>query len=208
LRQLMERELVRIAGRSDELGRPFLYGTTKQFLQVFGLRHLDELPRADVLRSNKPTIEGGEAAFSPDPNIPNLSNQSQAVEEEKTVKTLIATKNRQAIAENRFTGVAGSRDDDRPTSEGVVDRHEDEEDDLDDEDDEFEDEEDFDDEDEDEDEEDDDLEDEPWEEVEDEDEEFEDEDEDWDDEDEDWEDEDEDWEEDEDEEEEEEEEAE
>lgn len=49
LRQLIERDLVRIAGRSDELGRPFLYGTTKQFLQVFGLRHLDELPRADLL---------------------------------------------------------------------------------------------------------------------------------------------------------------
>ena len=51
LRQLIERDLVRIVGRSDELGRPFLYGTTKQFLRVFGLRHLDELPRADVLRN-------------------------------------------------------------------------------------------------------------------------------------------------------------
>src|SRR3972149_85898 len=45
LRQLIERDLVRIAGRSDELGRPFLYGTTKQFLQVFGLRRLEELAR-------------------------------------------------------------------------------------------------------------------------------------------------------------------
>lgn len=50
LRQLMERDLVRIAGRSGELGRPLLYGTTKRFLQVFGLRHLDELPRAETLR--------------------------------------------------------------------------------------------------------------------------------------------------------------
>jgi segregation and condensation protein B len=50
LRQLMERELVRISGRADDLGRPLLYGTTKKFLQVFGLRHLDELPRADQLR--------------------------------------------------------------------------------------------------------------------------------------------------------------
>ena len=50
LRQLMERDLVRIAGRSDDLGRPYLYGTTKRFLQVFGLRHLDDLPRADSLR--------------------------------------------------------------------------------------------------------------------------------------------------------------
>ena len=47
LRQLMERDLIKISGRSEELGRPFLYGTTKYFLQVFGLRHLDELPKLD-----------------------------------------------------------------------------------------------------------------------------------------------------------------
>jgi len=51
LRQLMERDLVRIAGRSDDLGRPYLYGTTKRFLQWFGLKHLDDLPRAALLRS-------------------------------------------------------------------------------------------------------------------------------------------------------------
>jgi len=45
LRQLMERDLVRIVGRSEELGRPLLYGTARHFLEVFGLRHLDELPR-------------------------------------------------------------------------------------------------------------------------------------------------------------------
>lgn len=54
LRQLMERDLVRIAGRSEELGRPFLYGTTKRFLQVFGLRRLDELPRAELVRPITP----------------------------------------------------------------------------------------------------------------------------------------------------------
>ena len=50
LRQLMECDLVKITGRSEELGRPFLYGTSKQFLLAFGLRHLDELPRAEQLR--------------------------------------------------------------------------------------------------------------------------------------------------------------
>jgi segregation and condensation protein B len=50
LRQLMERDLVRISGRSPELGRPYYYGTTKRFLQVFGLRNLDDLPRAADLR--------------------------------------------------------------------------------------------------------------------------------------------------------------
>lgn len=51
LRQLMERDLVRVVGRAQELGRPFLYGTTRRFLQWFGLRHIDELPRADLLRA-------------------------------------------------------------------------------------------------------------------------------------------------------------
>ena len=53
LRQLIERDLVRIAGRSEELGRPLLYGTTRQFLQVFGLRHLEDLPRPDFLPITK-----------------------------------------------------------------------------------------------------------------------------------------------------------
>jgi segregation and condensation protein B len=44
LRQLMEKGLIRIAGRDDSLGRPVLYGTTKKFLQVYGLRSLKDLP--------------------------------------------------------------------------------------------------------------------------------------------------------------------
>jgi segregation and condensation protein B len=50
LRQLMQRDLVRICGRSEELGRPYLYGTTKRFLQLFGLKSLDRLPRSDWIR--------------------------------------------------------------------------------------------------------------------------------------------------------------
>jgi segregation and condensation protein B len=51
LRVLMERDFLRIVGRSEELGRPFLYGTTRKFLQVFGLRRLEELPPVDQIRS-------------------------------------------------------------------------------------------------------------------------------------------------------------
>jgi segregation and condensation protein B len=50
LRQLIERDLLRIVGRSSELGRPLLYGTTKRFLQTFGLKSLDDLPMASELR--------------------------------------------------------------------------------------------------------------------------------------------------------------
>ncbi|MBM3995382.1 MAG: SMC-Scp complex subunit ScpB [Planctomycetes bacterium] len=44
LRLLMEKGLVKIVGRHDSLGRPVLYGTTKRFLQVFGLKSLKDLP--------------------------------------------------------------------------------------------------------------------------------------------------------------------
>jgi segregation and condensation protein B len=45
LRQLMDQNLIQIVGRLEEPGRPFLYGTTKRFLQVFGLTDLGALPR-------------------------------------------------------------------------------------------------------------------------------------------------------------------
>ena len=49
LRQLLEAGLVRIVGRSENLGRPYLYGTSKQFLANFGFASIRELPRADQL---------------------------------------------------------------------------------------------------------------------------------------------------------------
>jgi len=60
LRLLMEKGLIRIAGRHDSLGRPVLYGTTKKFLQVFGLRSLKNLPQAEGL-----TLPGQETKPAP-----------------------------------------------------------------------------------------------------------------------------------------------
>ncbi len=44
IRGLMDKRLVRITGRSEEMGRPSLYGTTQEFLEVFNLSDLSELP--------------------------------------------------------------------------------------------------------------------------------------------------------------------
>ena len=44
LRSVMEKRLVKIVGRAEELGRPMLYGTTRDFLNIFGLASLDDLP--------------------------------------------------------------------------------------------------------------------------------------------------------------------
>jgi segregation and condensation protein B len=48
IRQLMERDLVRVAGRSEELGRPYLYATTRTFLGLFGLGSIDDLPAMET----------------------------------------------------------------------------------------------------------------------------------------------------------------
>jgi segregation and condensation protein B len=50
LQTLMERGLVKIAGRAEIPGRPLLYETTQFFLDHFGLRDLDELPNVEELR--------------------------------------------------------------------------------------------------------------------------------------------------------------
>jgi len=50
LRGLMEKLLIKIVGRAEVIGRPMLYGTTRRFLEVFGLASLNDLPRADELR--------------------------------------------------------------------------------------------------------------------------------------------------------------
>ncbi|MBC8201989.1 MAG: SMC-Scp complex subunit ScpB [Planctomycetes bacterium] len=49
LRGLLERRLVKIVGRAEELGRPMLYGTTKDFLNIFGLASLKDLPEVQGL---------------------------------------------------------------------------------------------------------------------------------------------------------------
>jgi segregation and condensation protein B len=72
LRQLMDRDLVKIVGRAGELGRPFLYGTTKRFLQAFGLRNVDALPRARELRG------AGGVAMSRDIANENGANENGA----------------------------------------------------------------------------------------------------------------------------------
>lgn len=57
LRKLMEKNLVKIVGRAEVIGRPMLYGTTRFFLESFGLGGLDDLPRVEELRSGAAEAE-------------------------------------------------------------------------------------------------------------------------------------------------------
>lgn len=61
IRTLQDRALIEVIGRSEGLGRPLLYGTTQTFLEHFGLRSLEELPRPEelpvLLRDSAPLEE-------------------------------------------------------------------------------------------------------------------------------------------------------
>ncbi len=75
LSQLLNRDLVRVGGRSDELGRPYLYNTTKCFLRMFGLKSLEDLPRADLYCSlSKPQQNRAPAS------IAQVESESSATE--------------------------------------------------------------------------------------------------------------------------------
>lgn len=200
LRQLLERDLIRIVGRSPELGRPFLYGTTKLFLQTFGLRHLDELPRAESLR--RPMSESSsDAILAADPPGADRDQKHPVVHDAKEEFDVRVSGSRTELAEDELLlagaallapGLVRAEADDADEEwEEEEDEEGDDEDDL--EDDEDDDEEEWDDE------EDDDF-DDDWEEVDEDDEEEwddeeDDEDDDWEDDDEDDEDEEEEWEE-------------
>ena len=78
LQTLMERGLVKIAGRAEVPGRPLLYETTQFFLEHFGLRDLDELPNSEELKRRElpkaPIAAAPEAsAAAPSPNEPEES---------------------------------------------------------------------------------------------------------------------------------------
>ncbi len=87
LKQLMERGLVRIAGEDDSLGRPYLYGTTRRFLELFGLRNLDQLPMAEELKPVKrdKKAAAGEVAESPDEEADELDIDDDEIDEDDTV---------------------------------------------------------------------------------------------------------------------------
>ncbi|MDH7598689.1 MAG: SMC-Scp complex subunit ScpB [Sedimentisphaerales bacterium] len=53
IRSLMAKGLVKIVGRAEVIGRPLQYGTTKRFLEVFGLNSLEDLPSIEELKRPK-----------------------------------------------------------------------------------------------------------------------------------------------------------
>src|SRR5437899_10506520 len=78
LQTLMERGLVKIAGRAEIPGRPLLYETTQFFLDHFGLRNLEELPNVEELRKRNLPVARASVAGSGDAGSPGPSASAKA----------------------------------------------------------------------------------------------------------------------------------
>ena len=74
MQTLLDKDLIRIAGRKKAPGRPFVFATTKQFLEYFGLKSLEDLPKMEDFSQLKPNAE----------NITEGSNANESKEPAQT----------------------------------------------------------------------------------------------------------------------------
>lgn len=78
LRTLLDRRMIRIAGRREVVGRPFEYATTREFLMHFGLRTLQELPPLEEFEETFGPAEEGAVAISPEHETIGLVSTGEA----------------------------------------------------------------------------------------------------------------------------------
>lgn len=87
IKNLLERRLIRIVGRKEVVGKPFLYGTTREFLVHFGLNSLKDLP---PLEEFEETFGSGDAAA-----VANLVEMAGLVEGEPAAEAAPAGEDRE-----------------------------------------------------------------------------------------------------------------
>lgn len=92
LKTLLERRLLRIVGRSQEPGQPLLYGTTKEFLEIFNLNTLKDLPTLkdldDLMRERREQLkgEGVEAQSSDDEDLTEVMDADDEEDETEVIE--------------------------------------------------------------------------------------------------------------------------
>ncbi|MCR4336307.1 MAG: SMC-Scp complex subunit ScpB [Candidatus Omnitrophica bacterium] len=107
---LLERELIKVVGRKEVAGRPFLYGTTRQFLEYFGLKSLKDLPRLEdvpIPQDPLPVATEGDAVEAPSETgstqepVESTGEFSQGADEYSEVEGIAPSESRlEAVLEN------------------------------------------------------------------------------------------------------------
>ncbi len=100
VRGLIDKRLVKVVGRSDEMGRPVLYGTTPEFLEVFNLANIDELPPEHELEEQ---IENNVGKISDIKNIVHDGDKERFVFDEIDELDDLAASIKEIAADTDFT---------------------------------------------------------------------------------------------------------
>lgn len=116
VRQLMDKRLVRITGRSDEMGRPSLYGTTHEFMEVFNLNDLTDLPSESELHELATATDIG--AISDIKSIVSNPDKKSFVFDEFDELEDLTSQIKEIAADTMFTETLKSMDRKRKTEEG------------------------------------------------------------------------------------------
>lgn len=117
IRALMDKRLVKVVGRSEEMGRPSLYGTTNEFLEVFNLNEINELPSETELEEIATANELGE--ISDIKTIVQTGDKKKFDFDELAELDDLSTSIREIAADTIFTQTLKQMDRKRNTEEGV-----------------------------------------------------------------------------------------
>ena len=93
LKNLLEMQLVRVVGRSEMPGRPWMFGTTQKFMEHFGLKSLDDLPGTDELRR----LEAEQSARARKPGAVEAETPETAPEDPNQMKIDVVEEQAPAI---------------------------------------------------------------------------------------------------------------
>ncbi len=85
LEKIMERGLVRVVGRKDAPGKPMVYGTTDEFLRLFGLNHISQLPELKTFESKGPKEIQSDLPFGP--SLPQVKDNILTLEDDGDIYT-------------------------------------------------------------------------------------------------------------------------
>ena len=105
MRTLLEREWIKIVGQREAPGRPAIYGTTKAFLDYFGVRSLDQLPPLDEIREMiEPVIEAEKAAAEAAAKAASANAETSVTEADTVAEEVAESPEEPTVADDITAG--------------------------------------------------------------------------------------------------------
>jgi segregation and condensation protein B len=115
---LLERKLIRILGKKDEPGRPLLYGTSKEFLELFNLKDLTQLP---TLREFQELSEESRKIVEEEvPNTPPIAGLSQLAQDPAVAERMAAATVESDAALDQLESAMASAEEQTKTAAAVL----------------------------------------------------------------------------------------